>query len=128
MAIFHNLSPIKTAKNQSISRTTSNCKLLQAQQEALQDSTPLYILIYNYQDSNMPFLLKDVILKEDESDWLFNQQSTANSCTNSDISFHFRKKLPTNTMYRCYYWTGLKNETKSKDEHVWNIVFGRPET
>ena len=39
----------------------------------------------------MPFLLKDVILKEDESDWLFNQQSTANSCTNSDISFHFRK-------------------------------------
>ena len=29
------------------------------------------------QDSNMPLRLKDIIVKEDESDWLFNQQSTA---------------------------------------------------
>ena len=57
----------------------------------MQDSTPLYILIYNYQDSKLPFLLKDVIVKEDESDCLFNQQSTAYSRTNSDISFQYEE-------------------------------------
>ena len=58
----------------------------------MQDSTPLYILIYNYQDSKLPFLFKDVIVKEDESDCLFNQQSTAYSRTNSDISFQYEEQ------------------------------------
>ena len=47
--------------------------------------------MYNYQDSKLPFLLKDVIVKEDESDCLFNQQSTAYSCTNSDISLQYEE-------------------------------------
>ena len=47
--------------------------------------------MYNYQDSKMPFLLKDVIVKEDECDCLFNQQSTAYSRTNSDISFQYEE-------------------------------------
>ena len=47
--------------------------------------------MYNYQDSKMPLLLKDVIVKEDESDCLFNQQSTAYSRTNFDISFQYEE-------------------------------------
>ena len=66
----------------------------------MQDSTPLYILIYNYQDSKLPFLLKDVIVKEDESDCLFNQQSTAYSRTNSDISFQYEEHAKPKNMQK----------------------------
>ena len=78
----------------------------------------------------MPFLLKDVILKEDESDWLLNQQSTANSCTNSDISFHFRKNyqpIPC-TDATIGQVSKMKPNQRMNMSGTLNIVFGRPET
>ena len=40
-------------------------------------NTSIHPHIKLYQDSKTPLLLKDVIVKEDESDRLFNQQSTS---------------------------------------------------
>ena len=34
-------------------------------------------------------LLKNVIVKDDGGDWLFNQQSTSQPCPNSDVSFQY---------------------------------------
>ena len=55
-------------------------------------NTSIHPHIKLYQDSKTPLLLKDVIVKEDESDCLFNQQSTAYSRTNSDISFQYEEQ------------------------------------
>lgn len=53
-----------------------------------------------YQDSKTPVLLKDVIIKQDESDWLFHQQSTAYPCANSDISFQYEEQPKPETNYQ----------------------------
>lgn len=41
----------------------------------------------HYEQSKTPVLLKNIIVKENEGDWLFNQQSTTYPCSNSDVPF-----------------------------------------
>ena len=102
MAIFTTSVQSKQPKKnkQSISGTTSNCKLLQAKLEVVGFNTSIYLRIQLYQDSETPVLLKDVIVKENESDWLFNQQSTAYPCANSDISFLYEEQVKPETIHQ----------------------------
>ena len=53
-----------------------------------------------YNDSKTPVVLKGVIVKEDETDWLINQQSTAYPCANSDISFQYEEQTKPETNYQ----------------------------
>lgn len=98
---IHNLSPIKTAK-----KTKHQCHDFQFQtaphkvRRVVGFNTSIHPRIQLYQDSKTPVLLKDVIIKEDESDWLFNQQSTAYPCANSDISFQYEEQAKPETNYQ----------------------------
>lgn len=98
---IHNLSPIKTAKKTkhqwyNFQFQTAPSKV----RRVVGFNTSIHPCIQLYQDSKTPVLLKDVIIKEDESDWLFNQQSTAYPCANSDISFQYEEQAKPETNYQ----------------------------
>ena len=38
-------------------------------------------------------VFKNLIIKQDESDWIFNQQSTMSVAPNSDITFSYKEQL-----------------------------------
>ena len=85
---IHNVSPVKTSK-----RTHHQWYDFQLQTNAnevrrvVSFNTSYHSNLQHYEQSKTPVLLKNVIVNKDESDWLFNQQSTAYPCSNSDVVF-----------------------------------------
>ena len=85
---IHNVSPVKTAK-----RTRHEWYEFQLQtptnkvRRVVSFSTSFHTHMQHYEQSRTPVVLKNVIINSDEGDWLFNQQSTAYPCSNSDVPF-----------------------------------------
>ena len=63
-------------------------------------NTSIHPRVQLYNDSKTPVVLNAVIVKEDETDWLINQQPTAYPCANSDISFQYEEQTKPETKYQ----------------------------
>lgn len=46
----------------------------------------------HFQETKTPVFLKNVIIKEDGSDWIFNQQSNVSVAPNSNITFSYKEQ------------------------------------
>ncbi|XP_068677599.1 uncharacterized protein [Montipora foliosa] len=85
---IHNVSPVKTSK-----RTQHQWYDFQLQtapnkiRRVVSFNPSFHTHMQHYEQSKTPVLLKNIIVKENEGDWLFNQQSTAYPCSNSDVPF-----------------------------------------
>lgn len=56
-------------------------------------NAPAHQQIQHFQNTKTPVFLKNLIIKEDENDWIFNQQSNVSVAPNSDITFTYKEQL-----------------------------------
>lgn len=62
-------------------------------QRVLAFNAPAHQQIQHFQNTKTPVFLKNLIIKQDESDWIFNQQSNISVAPNSDITFNYEEQL-----------------------------------
>lgn len=62
-------------------------------QRVLAFNAPAHQQIQHFQNTKTPVFLKNLIIKQDESDWIFNQQSNVSVAPNSDITFNYKEQL-----------------------------------
>ena len=56
-------------------------------------NAPAHQQIQHFPNTKTPVFLKNLIIKEDENDWIFNQQSNVSVAPNSDITFSYKEQL-----------------------------------
>lgn len=86
---IYNLSPLKRSCGKGVHwfdfhLQTSPTKV----QRVLAFNAPARQQIQHFQNTKTPVFLKNFTIKQDESDWIFNQQSNASVAPNSDITFN----------------------------------------
>ncbi|XP_068712523.1 uncharacterized protein [Montipora foliosa] len=91
---IHNLSPLKRSRGKGVHwfdfhLQTSPTKV----QRVLAFNAPAHQQMQHFQDTKTPVFLKNLIIKQDESDWIFNQQSSVSVAPNSDITFNYKEQL-----------------------------------
>lgn len=91
---IHNLSPLKRSRGKGVHwfdfhLQTSPTKV----QRVLAFNAPAHQQIQHFQNTKTPVFLKNLIIKEDENDWIFNQQSNVSVAPNSDITFTYKEQL-----------------------------------
>ena len=91
---IQNLRPLKRSRRKGVHwfdfhLQTSSTKV----QRMLASNAPAYQQIQHFQNTNTPVFLKNFIIKQDKSDWIFNQQSNVSVAPNSDITFSYKEQL-----------------------------------
>lgn len=131
---IHNLHPLKRSRGKGVQwfdfrLQTSPTKA----QRVIVSNAPALQQIQHFQTTKTPVFLKNLTIKQDESDWIFNQQSNMSVAPNSDITFSYKKTATTHAFYksaakcRHLYIPAQYYDTKPKSQCYRNTVL-RPKT
>ena len=90
---IQNISPLKRSRNKNVDWFDFQLQISPTKvKRVVGFNAPAYKQMQHFQETKTPVFLKNVIIKEDGSDWIFNQQSNVSVAPNSNITFSYKEQ------------------------------------